>query len=172
MKINPNSAEGPVPAKIPWTFPPNPMCYFPFTNPMMATQSRNGSIPPAPVGGLPAEPTRLNQEEEKKQHGNSQAFPKIPGANPSITIPTGSFPRSVTELSQMQYYQMMQYQAQYMAMMNYYQSIRPPSNRPPDPDSKSQSLSLSPVSYTHLRAHETSLHLVCRLLLEKKKKKP
>ncbi len=28
----------------------------------------------------------------------------------------------------------------------------------------------SPVSYTHLRAHETSLHLVCRLLLEKKKK--
>eukprot|EP00831_Metopus_contortus_P018681 TRINITY_DN17983_c0_g1_i4.p1 TRINITY_DN17983_c0_g1~~TRINITY_DN17983_c0_g1_i4.p1 ORF type:complete len:257 (-),score=78.79 TRINITY_DN17983_c0_g1_i4:71-841(-) len=28
-----------------------------------------------------------------------------------------------------------------------------------------------PVSYTHLRAHETSLHLVCRLLLEKKKKK-
>eukprot|EP00826_Nyctotherus_ovalis_P014201 TRINITY_DN13932_c0_g1_i1.p1 TRINITY_DN13932_c0_g1~~TRINITY_DN13932_c0_g1_i1.p1 ORF type:complete len:128 (-),score=26.58 TRINITY_DN13932_c0_g1_i1:18-401(-) len=29
----------------------------------------------------------------------------------------------------------------------------------------------APVSYTHLRAHETSLHLVCRLLLEKKKKK-
>eukprot|EP00831_Metopus_contortus_P072095 TRINITY_DN65830_c0_g1_i3.p1 TRINITY_DN65830_c0_g1~~TRINITY_DN65830_c0_g1_i3.p1 ORF type:complete len:197 (-),score=40.41 TRINITY_DN65830_c0_g1_i3:35-625(-) len=27
------------------------------------------------------------------------------------------------------------------------------------------------VSYTHLRAHETSLHLVCRLLLEKKKTK-
>ena len=27
----------------------------------------------------------------------------------------------------------------------------------------------TPVSYTHLRAHETSLHLVCRLLLEKKK---
>ena len=26
-----------------------------------------------------------------------------------------------------------------------------------------------PVSYTPLRAHETSLHLVCRLLLEKKK---
>ncbi|WP_460381869.1 hypothetical protein [Staphylococcus aureus] len=25
-----------------------------------------------------------------------------------------------------------------------------------------------PVSYTHLRAHETTLHLVCRLLLEKK----
>ena len=30
---------------------------------------------------------------------------------------------------------------------------------------------LKTVSYTHLRAHETSLHLVCRLLLEKKKKK-
>src|SRR5678815_1279411 len=30
---------------------------------------------------------------------------------------------------------------------------------------------LPPVSYTHLRAHETPEHLVCRLLLEKKKKK-
>ena len=29
-----------------------------------------------------------------------------------------------------------------------------------------------PVSYTHLRAHETVLDLVCRLLLEKKKTKP
>ena len=28
---------------------------------------------------------------------------------------------------------------------------------------------LDPVSYTHLRAHETSQDLVCRLLLEKKK---
>eukprot|EP00658_Telonema_sp_P-2_P022591 TRINITY_DN19031_c0_g1_i2.p1 TRINITY_DN19031_c0_g1~~TRINITY_DN19031_c0_g1_i2.p1 ORF type:complete len:123 (-),score=24.11 TRINITY_DN19031_c0_g1_i2:6-374(-) len=28
---------------------------------------------------------------------------------------------------------------------------------------------LSSVSYTHLRAHETPEHLVCRLLLEKKK---
>eukprot|EP00657_Telonema_sp_P-1_P001170 TRINITY_DN12596_c0_g1_i1.p1 TRINITY_DN12596_c0_g1~~TRINITY_DN12596_c0_g1_i1.p1 ORF type:complete len:103 (-),score=15.65 TRINITY_DN12596_c0_g1_i1:57-365(-) len=28
---------------------------------------------------------------------------------------------------------------------------------------------LKPVSYTHLRAHETVLDLVCRLLLEKKK---
>ena len=27
-----------------------------------------------------------------------------------------------------------------------------------------------PVSYTHLRAHETVLDLVCRLLLEKKQK--
>src|SRR5678815_6195075 len=31
--------------------------------------------------------------------------------------------------------------------------------------------SLRPVSYTHLRAHETPEHLVCRLLLEKKKNK-
>src|SRR5665811_1105989 len=30
---------------------------------------------------------------------------------------------------------------------------------------------LIPVSYTHLRAHETVLDLVCRLLLEKKKNK-
>src|SRR5665647_323487 len=29
-----------------------------------------------------------------------------------------------------------------------------------------------PVSYTHLRAHETDSYLVCRLLLEKKKKLP
>ena len=31
-------------------------------------------------------------------------------------------------------------------------------------------LSFDAVSYTHLRAHETPEHLVCRLLLEKKKK--
>mgnify|MGYP003378725091 CR=1 FL=1 len=31
-------------------------------------------------------------------------------------------------------------------------------------------ISVGPVSYTHLRAHETVLDLVCRLLLEKKKK--
>src|SRR5659263_294808 len=30
---------------------------------------------------------------------------------------------------------------------------------------------LAPVSYTHLRAHETRHDLVCRLLLEKKKKR-
>src|SRR5665648_1223251 len=29
---------------------------------------------------------------------------------------------------------------------------------------------VNPVSYTHLRAHETKHDLVCRLLLEKKKK--
>ena len=29
---------------------------------------------------------------------------------------------------------------------------------------------INPVSYTHLRAHETDSYLVCRLLLEKKKK--
>src|SRR5665647_3872579 len=28
---------------------------------------------------------------------------------------------------------------------------------------------IEPVSYTHLRAHETDSYLVCRLLLEKKK---
>ena len=30
-------------------------------------------------------------------------------------------------------------------------------------------VNLGPVSYTHLRAHETDQYLVCRLLLEKKK---
>ena len=37
--------------------------------------------------------------------------------------------------------------------------------------SKHALLGLMPVSYTHLRAHETVLDLVCRLLLEKKKQK-
>src|SRR5665213_1671418 len=32
-----------------------------------------------------------------------------------------------------------------------------------------QVLDLNPVSYTHLRAHETGRNLVCRLLLEQKK---
>ena len=31
-------------------------------------------------------------------------------------------------------------------------------------------MNAKPVSYTHLRAHETDSYLVCRLLLEKKKK--
>ena len=31
---------------------------------------------------------------------------------------------------------------------------------------------VAPVSYTHLRAHETVLDLVCRLLLEKKNPEP
>src|SRR5678815_6150024 len=35
---------------------------------------------------------------------------------------------------------------------------------------KEKMLSYEAVSYTHLRAHETPEHLVCRLLLEKKKK--
>ena len=32
-----------------------------------------------------------------------------------------------------------------------------------------EAVETAPVSYTHLRAHETVLDLVCRLLLEKKK---
>ena len=35
---------------------------------------------------------------------------------------------------------------------------------------EAHSNSVVPVSYTHLRAHETREDLVCRLLLEKKKK--
>src|SRR5664279_6089552 len=34
---------------------------------------------------------------------------------------------------------------------------------------RDRALCLTPVSYTHLRAHETDSYLVCRLLLEKKK---
>ena len=37
--------------------------------------------------------------------------------------------------------------------------------------SKAAVIGLTPVSYTHLRAHETVLDLVCRLLLEKKQQK-
>src|SRR5665647_3823595 len=36
---------------------------------------------------------------------------------------------------------------------------------------KPHRFALVPVSYTHLRAHETDSYLVCRLLLEKKKKR-
>eukprot|EP00831_Metopus_contortus_P028765 TRINITY_DN23811_c0_g1_i3.p2 TRINITY_DN23811_c0_g1~~TRINITY_DN23811_c0_g1_i3.p2 ORF type:complete len:137 (-),score=26.33 TRINITY_DN23811_c0_g1_i3:60-470(-) len=42
-------------------------------------------------------------------------------------------------------------------------------SRPPLKRNDNQIDLLDAVSYTHLRAHETSLHLVCRLLLEKKK---
>ena len=37
--------------------------------------------------------------------------------------------------------------------------------------SHSIAITADAVSYTHLRAHETDSYLVCRLLLEKKKKK-
>ena len=36
-------------------------------------------------------------------------------------------------------------------------------------EASNRTLGQRPVSYTHLRAHETPEHLVCRLLLEKKK---
>ena len=39
-------------------------------------------------------------------------------------------------------------------------------------DFKAESGTYAPVSYTHLRAHETVLDLVCRLLLENKKITP
>src|SRR5450756_2887591 len=54
---------------------------------------------------------------------------------------------------------------------------RPLLDRPADlrpgrrPSVLRRTLWLDPVSYTHLRAHETRHDLVCRLLLEKKKKK-
>src|SRR5665647_3560863 len=44
-----------------------------------------------------------------------------------------------------------------------YQCHRLPHDQKPDGQ-------IGPVSYTHLRAHETDSYLVCRLLLEKKKK--
>ena len=44
----------------------------------------------------------------------------------------------------------------------------PKDEEPPASDAGQRQT--EPVSYTHLRAHETVLDLVCRLLLEKKKK--
>src|SRR5660397_298562 len=45
------------------------------------------------------------------------------------------------------------------------------STRSPRPDrQRTARHHRTPVSYTHLRAHETKANLVCRLLLEKKKK--
>ena len=41
---------------------------------------------------------------------------------------------------------------------------------PPEKGFGKRDRPFDPVSYTHLRAHETPEHLVCRLLLEKKKK--
>src|SRR5680860_1344406 len=41
---------------------------------------------------------------------------------------------------------------------------------PDTPQKFTTSASVIAVSYTHLRAHETDSYLVCRLLLEKKKK--
>ena len=40
-----------------------------------------------------------------------------------------------------------------------------------DPDFDDWLANVEAVSYTHLRAHETRHDIVCRLLLEKKKKK-
>eukprot|EP00658_Telonema_sp_P-2_P008181 TRINITY_DN13069_c0_g1_i21.p1 TRINITY_DN13069_c0_g1~~TRINITY_DN13069_c0_g1_i21.p1 ORF type:complete len:127 (+),score=46.56 TRINITY_DN13069_c0_g1_i21:70-450(+) len=51
-----------------------------------------------------------------------------------------------------------------------YQSTTP-NERPSSIHTTTNTTPLVPVSYTHLRAHETPEHLVCRLLLEKKKKK-
>ena len=46
--------------------------------------------------------------------------------------------------------------------------VRPPGD---DQTPSDEGTGVTAVSYTHLRAHETVLDLVCRLLLEKKKKK-
>src|SRR5674536_388810 len=50
--------------------------------------------------------------------------------------------------------------------------IRPPSveHISEDAPDKPAAPRSRPVSYTHLRAHETPEHLVCRLLLDKKKR--
>src|SRR5659263_783536 len=45
-----------------------------------------------------------------------------------------------------------------------------PSSTPTSPVASARRAARAPVSYTHLRAHETRHDLVCRLLLEKKKK--
>src|SRR5450756_1803417 len=49
----------------------------------------------------------------------------------------------------------------------YAQALHPPRFAGPDALFDSARLAHAPVSYTHLRAHETRHDLVCRLLLEK-----
>src|SRR5678815_5466539 len=41
------------------------------------------------------------------------------------------------------------------------------TERPPQLETPFDVFDAGPISYTHLRAHETPEHLVCRLLLEK-----
>ena len=53
----------------------------------------------------------------------------------------------------------------------YYLLGEPKFRDPIDQNSSRLVKGLESVSYTHLRAHETVLDLVCRLLLEKKNKK-
>src|SRR5664280_3893767 len=48
-------------------------------------------------------------------------------------------------------------------------SVHPGSAAWPGQNPQASRKTTEPVSYTHLRAHETVLDLVCRLLLEKKK---
>src|SRR5664279_5949888 len=50
-------------------------------------------------------------------------------------------------------------------------ALLPLFKRAADRASSGDSRHLFPVSYTHLRAHETDSYLVCRLLLEKKNQK-
>eukprot|EP00658_Telonema_sp_P-2_P019973 TRINITY_DN17859_c0_g1_i1.p2 TRINITY_DN17859_c0_g1~~TRINITY_DN17859_c0_g1_i1.p2 ORF type:complete len:101 (+),score=10.33 TRINITY_DN17859_c0_g1_i1:333-635(+) len=49
-------------------------------------------------------------------------------------------------------------------------TLVPAPNPPEIKDTNDDGVAAMAVSYTHLRAHETPEHLVCRLLLEKKKK--
>src|SRR5674536_378824 len=60
----------------------------------------------------------------------------------------------------------------YLAVLHYVEQCF--LEEPVDDDRRAQRQGLrasrpGPVSYTHLRAHETPEHLVCRLLLDKKK---
>jgi len=55
-------------------------------------------------------------------------------------------------------------------LINYYPGVESPKILPKEDVEKNISGKIvKAVSYTHLRAHETVLDLVCRLLLEKKK---
>eukprot|EP01017_Pseudomicrothorax_dubius_P022361 TRINITY_DN2417_c0_g1_i6.p1 TRINITY_DN2417_c0_g1~~TRINITY_DN2417_c0_g1_i6.p1 ORF type:complete len:304 (-),score=52.72 TRINITY_DN2417_c0_g1_i6:41-952(-) len=56
-----------------------------------------------------------------------------------------------------------------LADKNIFVTLNPDENPPEPSTTAGSSNDKGPVSYTHLRAHETPEHLVCRLLLEKKK---
>src|SRR5450756_3024158 len=54
--------------------------------------------------------------------------------------------------------------------LKYIRKLAPTDVERLDENQRKQDAAVIPVSYTHLRAHETRHDIVCRLLLEKKKK--
>eukprot|EP00658_Telonema_sp_P-2_P012342 TRINITY_DN14704_c0_g1_i2.p1 TRINITY_DN14704_c0_g1~~TRINITY_DN14704_c0_g1_i2.p1 ORF type:complete len:494 (+),score=163.55 TRINITY_DN14704_c0_g1_i2:204-1685(+) len=112
---------------------------------------------PAPASAPPAAQNPFSQNTTSLIQQQGMMQQQQPKANP-FAQPHGSgmMQQQPMGMMGMQQMGMMQPQQQ-MGMMGGGMMARPQQ--------------AGPVSYTHLRAHETPEHLVCRLLLEKKKKK-